>query len=157
MALRADQWLMIGVGLAGAYFVYRLAQPYQPPEVEPAYLPGTDPPPPGTFGTLNWLGRAPAGPGASALSTGGWYGGRADGARPEAVLTELSNLGFTNIRIYDRVAAERADAVSSIAFNASRPDSLFFTALWPRASTVRAMPPWIVLIYPTVRRLRGPA
>ena len=147
---------MIGVGLAGAYFVWRLAQPYQPPTVEPIYLPGTHPPP-GTFGTLNWLGRAPAGPGSSVLNAGENYGGRADGVQPQVVLTELSRLGFTNVRVYDRVAAERAGTVSSIAFNEARPDSLFFTATWPGDTSVYPMPPWVVLVYPTVRGLRWPS
>src|SRR5215467_1386968 len=95
MRLRADQWLMVGVGVLGAYAVYRLAsaprnQAPLPPG--PAAAPGGAPLPmlPVPVGST-----ALVEPTTLALRQGRAYGGRAEsGQSADALRGRLTALGF---------------------------------------------------------------
>ena len=178
MALRADQWLMLGVGGLGAYALYRLmtTKPDQGNGEMPILNTQTTTAPPGTFEFgQNLLYAGPGQPPRTQIRlTPNWYRGRievhpagtkfgiqlprmprplefttADAPR-EVIAAELRALGFNPISVY--MPGEEGDTIPLIALKQNpTAQSRWFYGRWsqPTPNTLIAVPPALKAIIPS--------
>ena len=160
MALRADQWLMIGVGGLGAYALYRLlsTKPDQGGGDMPI-LGTTTTAPPGTFEfdqnmLYQGLGRPPR---TEIRLTPNWYRGRLEvpvtptGVIPErnAIAAQLRSLGFDPIFVYMPEEADTAIPLPALKQNPTA-QSRWFYGRWIRpAGSVLSVPAALKAIIPS--------
>ena len=170
--LRADQWLMLGVGAIGLYAVYRLTRPSAAPiksngdVLGPGNIPSRVP-------SLNVNIVDPNG--RAVMSAGRNYRGRIELApsgsfvgpqlpRPPqplefaevgsatraTIASDLQRLGFQNVQVYVN-AREAASAIPlPTALEGAGSGSRWFTGTWVGANGSQSMGPRIVLLWPTV-------
>lgn len=169
--MRADQWLMIGVGALGVYAVYRLVQPVKPEEVRPEPEPrpypqdrGPAPTPvivpggalPPSAGPL-----PPPPPGLSVIQTdpmlltpAAWYHGRLELA-PTATATDVANilsrLGLTDLRVFSTPQEAATDIFQPFALANPGQGTRWFRARLPFTTDSRPVnvprPRELVLIW----------
>lgn len=149
MALRAEQWMMIGVVAIGGYALYRLARARPDAANEtPVFQPGIPLGPPGTvpagIGVPNIIGRNTT-PGRALLRRGDRVLGRLElgETSPAAAVQALQSAGFTNVRLLSLadVQANAALVPSVDALLTPGPRTRWFWATWaPPASGGAAVP-----------------
>jgi hypothetical protein len=155
MALRAEQWLMLGVvgiGITAAILLTR-AKP-RTPEALSVPLGSPAPPLPENLRVPNILGRN-APPGSAFMNTGTTYRGRlelpaGDARTREQLRTELEALGFRNVTVYMSVDEAGDEIPLPDAKINPTSGTRFFTGIWPGASVTQRMPPTLRLLWVTV-------
>lgn len=179
LALRADQWLMVAVGGALAFVVYRLAtnRPNESVNGAPIYQPGPGQIPVGlptreSFGRLNAIGRDRP-PGVMVLSRGQPYRGRVELSAPGAagqplarlaagasnadVAAELARFGLQSAQVFTEEEVRRTDLMpleQALVSPDPRGGSRWFEATWGNDTHVMTIPDRITLLFPTVERYR---
>ena len=166
MALRAEQWMVLGLGAIGAYAVYRLVttRPTPPGEMpilvdrQPPPQPMPTPPgqPPGPITLSQSIVETP-GRLRVGLRHGGDFKGRIErpGSTREQLQRELKDMAWDNVQIYMTAAeAQASGAVELVdALANPTPGSRWFSGKWRGRNNIREVPTWIVLLWPTVETL----
>lgn len=162
--MRAEQWMMVGVGVIGLYAIYRLSKASntptaEPPTLGPSQVPtvpddrSSNPTLPATGGPVDpWPNNllVLTGPTLN-LRGGGWYKGRievAPGASNAEIQTLLGSIGLVQAEVFRN--ADAASAVLQQPFALARPGQ---GTKWFRArvsaldSGTRPRPSWLVTIW----------
>ena len=156
MALRAEQWMVLGFGAIGAYAVWRMVQPKpQPPEDVPILKPGPIMPsmPGQVVLAQNWI----AAPGMlkNGLRPDLPYKGRIEkpGSTRPQLQAELVMAGWRDVVVYMTAAeAQGSGAIELVdALANPTPGSRWFAATWRGAANQRAVAPEIVALWPTAQ------
>ena len=156
--MRADQWFILAIGGIGVYAAIKLltSKPSQTStDNVPANQPNQPVTPPAPVGLQqNIIGRN-APPGSALLRTGQPYRGRlelAPSATREQTTSQLQALGFDTITVYASVAEARVNDAIPLpdALMNPTPGSRWFQAVWRGPSGARALPPQLLLLWPTV-------
>lgn len=163
MALRAEQWMVLGFGAIGVYALARLltAKPRDPaPDQTPAFRPDRPDPnlPPTPAGPVTLQQNIIAG-GAALLRPGLPYRGRVEmpGSTRASVTARLKTLGFgDDVLVY---TLDEAQNHGMIGLASPSQGSRWFEGTWrgrdaadrAKPSVALPIPADVVLIWPTVR------
>lgn len=161
MALRAEQWMVLGLGAIGAYAVWRLVKNKQPPpeqtpilvDRQPPQVPGQPTPPTGPITLLqNWVvapGRLKSG-----MKHGGDFKGRIEkpGSTKEQLQAQLKADGWTNIQVFVTAAEAQAGGIELVGAlaNPVPNQTRWFSAQWRGRDRQPTVAPEIILLWPTV-------
>ena len=157
MALRAEQWAVLGFSAIGAFALYRLVtnRPRVPsPDETPILRPGEPPPgPTPTFSGPSIIGQN-APPGQALVRRGAFvYRGRLELAAPApaaAIAAMLQAAGFGDVRVHESEPQARG-AGFELGLENPTPQTRWFEARWNgQRDGAHPMPPTMVQLYPTV-------
>jgi len=145
MALRAEQWLMLGVGAVGAYAVYRLVT--APKDQAPKDVPILK-----DAGPIVQPPQALAGP-ILPMKQGVWYKGRVESvptATREDLLRMLQDLGFEHVTTYMTLAVAGDEIALAAAIADPTSGTHWFQGHWTKPTGGLSRPAGLVMIWPTV-------